>query len=122
MVYSALYGTAKYGESYYSLIEHIIASDSNIKKTGTEVTINSNSYIKKDGYESSLASDSYIKKIDNEFSLDSNSHIKKIDNEKTLTSDSVINTSYSTTIDSDIFIKKSKEIYRYQKSKTKHKR
>lgn len=64
MTTSAIYGTAKYDESYYGMVQKDLNSDSYIKKPANENTINSDMFI---GYfqEKTLVSNSYIQRTYN---------------------------------------------------------
>ncbi len=77
-IYSALYGTARYGESYYGVIVEDINSNLTILKSANSKTINSDMYIKKIDNEETISSDMYILKGSIEGSINSNMYILKI--------------------------------------------
>lgn len=118
MTYSALYGTARYDESYYGVMQEDITSDSYIKKLDTTETINSDSYIKVNDNSILIISYAYIQQDIPPYSITSDAWIKGAANisgisfikkitDKTITSEGYIKSEGSEgTITSDSFIKK----------------
>ena len=115
--YDAIYGTARYGYSYYGTMFEELNSDAYILKSGNDKTLNSDAYILKETSKTlnsdafiiketskTLTSDSYILKETIE-TLNSDAYILK-ETLKTLTSNAYIFKTNEKTLNSDAYILK----------------